>query len=262
LRTFGLSLPFGRAFHFTAIGTLWNLVLLGSVGGDAVRMFYAWRSLRQGAGRIAIATLTDRILGVFALLSIAAGMTLLMWRQLQAVPSLALLAHSVLLVFVAAIVGALTFVTAPMLVRKLRLHLSYWPRLARLVGQIYDVVMMARENPIRLLAAFMLSLVVQGCTLTAFLIVAETLDIGSLGPGDYLFAAPLTLIANALPLTPNGLGVGEVAFDQICRWLEPQSSGAAYSSIFFAYRALAVLISLTGLVSFVLCRIPFRRESV
>jgi hypothetical protein len=31
-----------------------------------------------------------------------------------------------------------------------------------------------------------------------------------------MVAAPLAMIANALPLTPGGLGVGEVAFDQVC----------------------------------------------
>jgi glycosyltransferase 2 family protein len=65
---------------------------------------------------------------------------------------------------------------------------------------------------------------------------------------------PLTLVANALPLTPNGIGIGEAAFDQICRWLEPVPSGAAYSSIFFAYRTISMLASLPGLVSFVIYR--------
>ena len=52
--------------------------------------------------------------------------------------------------------------------------------------------------------------------------------IGVLSAVDYMFAVPLTLIVNALPLTPSGIGVGEAAFDQICRWLEPAPSGAAF----------------------------------
>ena len=73
---------------------------------------------------------------------------------------------------------------------------------------------------------------------------------------DYMFAVPLTLVANALPLTPNGIGVGEAAFDQICRWLEPSPSGAAYSSIFFAFRAISMLACLPGFISFAIYRNP------
>ena len=53
-----------------------------------------------------------------------------------------------------------------------------------------------------------------------------------------MFAVPLTLVVNALPLTPSGLGVGEAAFDQICRWLEPVPSGAAYSTFFSPFESV------------------------
>jgi hypothetical protein len=51
-----------------------------------------------------------------------------------------------------------------------------------------------------------------------------------LSVGDLMLAVPLTLAVNALPLTPNGIGIGEVAFDQICHWLEPTPTNAPYSS--------------------------------
>jgi glycosyltransferase 2 family protein len=61
-------------------------------------------------------------------------------------------------------------------------------------------------------------------------------------------------VVNALPLTPNGIGVGEAAFDQICHWLEPLSSGSAYSSIFFAFRIVSMSICLPGLLSLFIYR--------
>jgi glycosyltransferase 2 family protein len=72
---------------------------------------------------------------------------------------------------------------------------------------------------------------------------------------------PLTLLANALPLTPSGIGVGEAAFDQICRWLEPTPSGAAYSSIFFAFRLVSTLTCIPGLVSLAVYRNSARSAS-
>jgi uncharacterized membrane protein YbhN (UPF0104 family) len=81
-----------------------------------------------------------------------------------------------------------------------------------------------------------------------------------LNPVDYMFAVPLTLIVNALPLTPSGIGVGEAAFDQICRWLEPTPSGAAYSSIFFAFRVVSMLTCIPGLISLAIYRNTARSE--
>ncbi len=86
------------------------------------------------------------------------------------------------------------------------------------------------------------------------LALAEAIKIGMLSAVDYMFAVPLTLIVNALPLTPSGIGVGEAAFDQICRWLEPTPSGAAYSSIFFAFRVVSTLTCIPGLISLALYR--------
>jgi len=37
-------------------------------------------------------------------------------------------------------------------------------------------------------------------------VVAQAMKIGALGAVDYMFAVPLTLVANALPFTPSGIG--------------------------------------------------------
>jgi uncharacterized protein (TIRG00374 family) len=260
LRTFGLPIGFTRLFHFVAIGSLGNLFLLGSVGGDAIRLFYAWRTLGRGAGRIAISLLVDRALGLLALVSIAIVFTLANWRRVQQVPGLTALSWSLAIVFAAALVGTFVLFITPSLARAIQKRLSRVPRLKKRIGQIRDVIRMARNNPLSLVAAFLLALLIQGSTVTAVVVIAQTLRIGSLSAFDYFLAAPITLIANALPLTPNGLGVGELAFDQICRWLEPQYSGAAYSSIFFAFRALGALVSLVGLISFAIYRGPVRPD--
>ena len=85
-------------------------------------------------------------------------------------------------------------------------------------------------------------------------LLTAALKIGTLGAADMVLVTPLTLAVNALPLTPNGIGIGEAAFDQICHWLEPVPTSAAYSSIFFAYRIISTLTCLPGVVSLALYR--------
>jgi glycosyltransferase 2 family protein len=133
-------------------------------------------------------------------------------------------------------------------------RLSRWPRLAGLVGRARNLILLVRTRPWHLLAAFALSLVIHACVVTSIVMVAAAAGIGELATSDYMFAVPLTLVANAVPLTPNGIGVGEAAFDQICRWLEPVPTGAAYSSIFLAFRAICMLACLPGFASLALYR--------
>jgi uncharacterized membrane protein YbhN (UPF0104 family) len=141
-----------------------------------------------------------------------------------------------------------------MLQRPLEVALLRWPSVANLLAQMRQIILMLRTSPLSLLAAFALALVTQILTVFAVLALAEAIKIGMLSAADYMFAVPLTLIVNALPLTPSGIGVGEAAFDQICRWLEPIPSSAAYSSIFFAFRVVSTLTCIPGLISIAIYR--------
>ena len=254
LRALDISIPFGKLFHFVSIGMVMNLFLLGSLGGDATRGIYAWRAVGRGSARIAISLVADRLIWLFALLSIALLFTGFNWHWMRHVPALAALGVSLCLIFAGAGAGAGGFLLASRLARPLEERLSRWPRLADLVGHARNLVLLVRTHPWQLLAAFAISLAIHACVVAGIVVIAGTMRIGRLAPADYLFAVPLTLVANAIPLTPNGIGVGEAAFDQICRWLEPAPSGAAYSSIFFALRAISMLACLSGFISFALYR--------
>lgn len=254
LRALDISIPFAKLFHFVSIGMVMNLFLLGSLGGDAARGIYAWRAVGHGSARIAVSLVADRLIGLLALLFIALLFTGLNWHWMRHVPALAALGASLFLIFAAAVTGACALLFASRLARPLEERLSRWPRLADLVGHARSLAVLVRTHPWQLLAALVISLLIHACVVTGVIVIADTMRIGQLAPSDYMFAVPLSLVANAIPLTPSGIGVGEAAFDQVCRWLEPTPSGAAYSSVFFALRAISMLACLPGFVSFALYR--------
>ena len=249
LRALGVSIPFVNLFHFVAIGVLTNVLLLGSAGGDAVRGLYAWRRLAAAAGASPC-----RSSPTFAVLFISLAFSLFYWRQMQQVPALAALGTSIVVATVAFVAGACLLFAAPDLTRPIEARLLRWPMLVNLLAQARGMILMLRTDPLSLLAAFALALATQILTVFAVAVLAGAIKIGVLNPVDYMFAVPFTLIVNALPLTPSGIGVGEAAFDQICRWLEPTPSGAAYSSIFFAFRVVSTLTCIPGLISLAIYR--------
>jgi glycosyltransferase 2 family protein len=254
LRVLDIALHPASVFHIQCIGASVNLLLLGPSSGDTIRGVYAWRKLRFGAGRIAISIVVDRALGLIALCMLALVVMPLRWQQVHQVPQLMLLAISLTAAVAAGVAGSIVLIAAPRLLALLRPRLYRFPRAAQLAAHAQDVFLAFRHKPAALLAAFCLAMLGQCVTLLAFLVIAGSLHIGTLSASDYSVAAPLAFVANTLPFTPGGLGVGEAAFAQLCRWLEPISSTAPYASIFFAFRAVSMLTLLVGLISFVVYR--------
>ncbi len=258
LETLGVALPRIRLFHIVCIATAFNQLLFGPTSGDAVRGVYVWRILRRSSGRIALSIIVDRGLGALALIAVAAVLILLRWDRMQEVPQLMVLVLSVMASLVVGLIGGIALLAAPSLLFRSRSLFHGYPRIKQFLDQAQGVFMAFRRKPFALAAAFGLSVLGQAATLLALVLIASNLHIGPLPALDYLVSATLALIANMLPFTPGGLGVGEAAFDQLCRWLEPSPSGAPYANIFFAFRAVSMLVLLVGIASFVLLRSEFR----
>jgi glycosyltransferase 2 family protein len=254
LKALELPMPAMRVFHIVCIGTSFNQLLFGPTSGDAIRGVYAWRVLRRGGGRIATSIIVDRVFGMLSLIGLAALLIALRWHRFQEVPELRVLAVSLLVTLAAAAIGAVALLAAPALLTRLQSTLQGHPRMVRLLGHGQYVLLAFRRRPSVVSAALILSVLSQSATLLAFVLIARNLDVGNLSVVEYLVSAALALVANTLPITPGGLGVGEAAFDQLCHWIEPVPSTAPYANIFFAFRAISMLTLLIGLVSFLLYR--------
>jgi uncharacterized membrane protein YbhN (UPF0104 family) len=226
-------------------------ILFGPTTGDAARGVWAWRLLRRGGGRIAVSILVDRAVGLLALLVLAALTMILRWDRVRSSSELTVLALSLITCLVTAAIAVPILLAAPSLLSHALSTLARHPRAYGLLVKIRDVLTAFRRRPRALTAALGLSLLIQGFTIISFLIIAHALQIGDFTMLDVSVAAPLALVANVLPFTPGGLGVGEGAFDQICRWLAPTPTTAAYASIFFAFRAVAMITIIPGLISLV-----------
>lgn len=94
----------------------------------------------------------------------------------------------------------------------------------------------------------LLSVVIMGVAVGPIVLIAEAMAFTGPSPGDYAIAGIYALLANSLPLTPGGLGIGEGAFASACLLLAPQATRAAYGTIFLAFRCVFILSTLPGLL--------------
>jgi uncharacterized protein (TIRG00374 family) len=225
------------------MGIFFNVCLPGSTGGDVMKIYYATRDNRERWTEVAAIMLLDRAVGLFALMIWPLLAVPLFPQLLRSVPFLRVLLWAAAAVSGAMLVGMCVCSTARVrhswfvawAFRKLPLG-SYGER-------VFDTIYAYRHNLTTLLAAVGLSLLAHTMTIGGTLLAAQAIN-----PSGFLWQMsmliPLGFLANTLPLTPGGLGVGEGAFDKLFS-LADLTGGA---EALLGWRVLMIVIGLLGLL--------------
>lgn len=215
LRARALRLTLRDSMELSLVTNLFTLVLPGG-GGDIVRLYYTTRDAPGRRTEIATILVLDRITGLLALTLFplfAAPLCLPLIRGSPVLQTLLVLAAG----------------SSAMILMAVALAIS---RRARAVSVVQWIL---RTVPLRGYLGLMLD-TLQGfrtqlgtlALAVAVSLVAHTLGIsvlvlfvGVIDPGGSLLAVPLLaalgMMANSIPITPGGLGVGEAAFESLFR---------------------------------------------
>jgi len=243
----GLYLGLGASVRLAYIGLFFNVCLPGSTGGDALRIYYGSRGNEGRRTEVATIFVFDRVIGLFALL---------LWPLLAAplFPGL-ILGNPVLRgllgasAVTAAVIGLLFFIAGSPGVRGSAA--AAWV-MTRLPGRGYlrtvlDTLAAFRGRPGTVAAGLGISVLAHTIAIGVALLVAHaTAPAGAAWEMSLLI--PLGSIANTVPLTPGGLGVGEAAFNHLFT-LAGLSGGA---ETMLGFRVLMAVVSLPGLVFYLL----------
>jgi uncharacterized protein (TIRG00374 family) len=245
LRVQQIPISFGQSLLVYHVGVFFNNVLLGNIGGDAMRIYDIRRLSGQASGGVA-ATAMDRFVGLFSTCTLA----LIAYLVLPEVHDLASVLAPIwlgLLVVMGAGVSRRAGLYCEGLARR------FLPaRLADIAGSLRQSMGAYRHQYGLLLGIWGLSLAVQLCRVLVYW--AAGLAVGMEIPlGYYVCFQPIAAIIAALPISVGGLGVRENVVVKLFG-----SVGAA-ANLSFAMSLLGylagILASLLGGVAFI-----FRRQ--
>ena len=206
----GIPTSFGRCLRLCFIGYFFNNVMPGLTGGDILRAVFVTRGLKENRTRAAMSVLVDRVIGLFALVMIAA--IVLTWLRFQddwgRIPSLARVARGVYLaVGTAALGGAIYLSRRARDFFRIDFILRRLPAQERL-GLIDDSLTIYRERPWATLRAICLSFPIHLCGIFTFYCMSCALG-ASLGFTDDLVIYPVVQTVSSIPIAPAGWGIGE-----------------------------------------------------
>ena len=203
LRAQGVTLSLHWAHVVTWIGNFYNAFLLGGLGGDAAKAFYVCRDAptRKAAGLAA--TLLDRILGLFVLLSIA-GFTLLL--KLDAVASHTELRFLLGLCAALSLASIVVFVFA---CRRPPRWLAQWLGEAR-TATLTDILQRTGSARGPLIAALALSYLIWWLDFVSVWLLARSIGF-PLPFIEISLAMSVAYAATVLPVSVGGHGIREGA---------------------------------------------------
>ena len=209
-----LRLTWSNAYRVICIGTFFNFCIPGGTGGDVMKLYYLAKD--NSGRRIEVLTLlfVDRLIAltsVLLVISVLAALSLDLVGEHEAIRFF-VIAGLVILAGAAA-ATALAFSDRVRASRIYNRMLDMLP-LGEYLRRCMDALYAFRQHRVALAGAFFVSLLGHGLLLTLVgLVGSVVMPDTPLLPISLLTL--LGMIANVLPLTPGGLGVGEAAIDHL-----------------------------------------------
>ena len=238
LRAAHVDARFWRAQKLAFIGLFFNNIIPGMTGGDLVKAIMVARDHPEQRPAAILSVIIDRIIGLLGLVLVAVGALLF-----QTGPQYEEMAKKLHWILLAIAVGSVV-----MLSKKLR-RLLLLDRLmnalpfAETLHKLDRAAMLYRSARWQLAYSVVVSLVIHGMILTAIGVLGRAIGI-TIPFLDFYTLAPLALIAASLPLSPGGIGVGDIAF--VYLFAKADVPGAQAFALSFSYRAVMMAVSLIG----------------
>lgn len=257
LRGLQFTARFSWTLNTTFISLFFHTFLPGAHGGDLVRLAMAYRAIDKNLNRLTFSVITDRLTGLFALLLLGLAMLPALpgnyASRLEWIAALAVVAGVAAIASTLALGGVLTRIVA-------KLPAPVGPMLAHILRELIGALKAYLAQPGLLTVATVISITQYSLVLLALFVLGNAMRFEGLSWSGYVVAGAWSLVANALPITPGGIGVGEAAFAHVASLLAASpSEGTGYGTIFLALRVLTVALGIIAVLPWMLYRTDLRR---
>lgn len=225
-----INMTWLRTWQLFMIGMFFNLFMLGSTGGDVVKMFLTMREARNNKAAALLSVFMDRVIGMLALIFLSVGFLYFRYDLLNHAEGSSTLLNLLLWLMAAAllVIVGMFAVSALGWVH----YLPQWTPLRGRIVEISAACHMYAKGWRLTIWAFLISFPLFGMFFTTFYCAARAFT-DQLGIVDIFSVMPIVAVITAIPISVSGIGLRESLFVSL---LAPFGVAAA----------IATLISVTG----------------
>jgi len=247
-----IHLGFFNTIIPTYLGAAFNTLLPGAVSGDFVRLYYLIKKIPEKKSIALFTILVDRIMGfigIFIIMCFIAISHIQVFSQQHELFYLLLICA---IFCISMLLALAAFVMLPQ-----RMGLTIWlaerfrhKNWVRAIVSFLETVRLYRINKIVITKCLLISVLIQILIVCVILMIAKIMALPPISFSDYAIALGITQIVSLIPITPGGVGVGEMVFANVLLLLNPTIS-AAFATIFLAYRLISILTYLPGIICYI-----------
>jgi len=239
-----LNVTLFDSIRYTWLGLFFNNVIPGQTGGDLVKAIYIARRCSGDRVPAVLSVLVDRILGLTSLALLAAIVVLFNTDRFME------LAITIWSLLIAGIVGlSLIFsrrlrsgIGLKQLVRKLPV------RAQELLREVDSAVFHYRSHKVGISVWLALGVINHIVSVSGVVMFGTAVGVG-IPPHEYFVLVPVIIIVSAIPIAPNGWGIGEALYAKLF---------GDYGAVYLADTPNASLVMSTrGIALSILYRIVF-----
>jgi len=207
-RPIGLRLSFAKSFQVALVSFFFAIFLPGATGGDLSRLYYVAKDQKTRRSEIVIVSLFERGIGMLSLLLLPLLFAPFFAREIAVAPALRdlLIVSGVLsAIFIAGFFACVYFQTLMEKIAHAIFGILPWKEW---YGLVIRTVGGYRTSLGTVGAALAISIFANSLTVVGMVLAVLALDPSALNLKMSL-VIPLGFVANCLPFTPGGLGVGD-----------------------------------------------------
>jgi len=251
----GVRLKFKDTLALNMIGTLFNTVIPGAVGGDVMKGYYLSRRAPGRRTQALTTLLIDRVVGLLALLLVsilAASWNSDLVRHSHGIQVLLTIAAVGLAAGVGGFVVALVFGNRLLSIIE---PLTERFRPIEIFHKILLAIIQYQHHTGVLALSVLISLFNHVLGITMFYLCAQALTGGrvDMDISQFVLVVPLGLVTTAIPISPAGVGVGQAAFFTLFSLL-PGQSGRVGSEACTLFQLIMIAVYLTGFIVYIFYR--------
>ncbi len=214
----GVGLRWLRTAQLTLIGLFANLFLPGSMGGDLLKAYFAGREIPEKRTTLLMSIVMERLLGFIAMFAVSTALILSRYDRLTAEPATRVAVY-LYFVFFSLIVGLIAIGMWRKLGEWFPFGKTIWKRFPfqEVLHEAADAYQFFMRHPACFRGGLLLSAVAHFTLMGTFYCVSRALHM-TIAFWDLAAVLPLIMMVSMIPVTPNGVGLRELAFSHFLQF--------------------------------------------
>ena len=239
LKSLNFEIEFKRVLEIVYIGTFFNNLLIGGYGGDAMRIYYIFKASEEKKILLSLSVFVDRLIG-FAGLVLIGIFFLLQILDIDEIYNLLknnvnIVYFSILIIFIVLFISIF-------------INFAIFKKTRDIINKFITYLFEKKKIFFICLA---ISILLFGIVNLSVFLISDSIFNFQIDLKEIFVSNSVTVVMNSLPITPGGVGIGELSFIKMNNLFVDSSMLIGLANVIIFFRIINFIVSLPAIIFYV-----------